>query len=111
MVEKVVKDVPLSAGLLVSSSLVAAAVGDYFQNDGKTVLYIVNNDVSPHTVTVKAQKADNQGVLNDIAITVPASGTRIAGPFAPRFYNDGAKKLHLTYDAVTGVSLFPARLP
>jgi hypothetical protein len=82
----------------------ANADGNYFTNDGKTLLHVKNDDSSSHTVTVDSPTLCNQGETHDPAIAIPAGEERIIGPFpAGRFNTSG--NVHLTYDDVTSVTV------
>lgn len=87
-------------------SLAAADVaGDEFVNTGKEWLRIDNGDASPHTVTIAVNKTVDDLVVPDRAVAIPAGETRLIGPLATGVYNDADKKVQLSYDDVTSVTI------
>jgi hypothetical protein len=89
----------------------AAAGGDQFQNDGKTLLRIKNADGSGMTATVTAQTACNYGTVHSTTVTVGATtGDVLAGPFDPAIYNNSSGYVVVTYSAVTSVTVGVASL-
>ena len=88
----------------------ASAGGDEFSSSGKQYLVITNADASPHTVTVddpnSVAPTDAKQFNPDVDIVVDAGTTVIAGPFtATRFVNSSDSLVHLTYDAVTSLTI------
>ena len=79
--------------------------GDSFLNDGDTVLYVKNDDSAEHTVTLEIQKSVDFGSLTNPTVTVPAGEERIIGPFNREWFNDSDKYAHVSYDAVTSVTV------
>lgn len=107
--ELTVADISRS-GLL--PALVAANVdGNFFDNTGREFINIANGDASPHTVTIDSQVNCDQTFDHDDAIAVPASESRLIGPFPKGRYNDANDQVQLTYDAVTSVTIQIIRLP
>lgn len=89
----------------------AAAGGDEFANDERTVVHIVNGDASPHTATFTKQKDELQApdgygpiALSDLAVVIPAGEDRFIR-VPPAIYNDGNGRVQVTYDAVTSVTV------
>ncbi len=90
----------------------AAGGGDEFVNTGKEMLIIHNGDSSPVTVTITAQttsfenKEMGNAVKADQAVVVAASnGVAIMGPFSRRAFNDGDRKVQITYSGVTSLEV------
>ena len=82
----------------------AEVTGNYFLNDGRTFLRVVNGSGSPITVTVDSKLACSQGFDHDLSISVGAGITKDIGPFDyTRFCTDGY--VHVTYSAVTTVTV------
>jgi len=82
----------------------ANADGNSFANDGDTFLYVKNGGASSITVTI-ITPAKEQGVdIEDITVTIAASGEKMIGPFPRRLFNytDG---VHVDYSAVTSVTV------
>lgn len=103
------------AGL--NPSFDAASVGgDTYPNDDRTILVVKNGDASAHTATIAVQRANaniegyGRITFDDLAIAVPAGEERwVKAPAAP--YNDGDGVVHLTYDAVTSLTVAAVRMP
>lgn len=83
----------------------AAAGGDAFVNDGRTLLYVKNGGASEITVTVNSQQPCNYGFDHDLQVAIPASGERIIGPFRQDRFNDANGQVVVTYTAVTSVTV------
>lgn len=66
-----------------------------------------NGDASAHTVTVVTPGEVIAGVdKGDVAVSVPASGERVLGPFPADHFADPTDGLaDITYDAVTSVTI------
>lgn len=88
----------------------AAGGGDDFANDGRTMLYVVNGDASPHTVTIDSKVTCNFGSDHDVAVTVPAGESRWIGPFAPSRFNGADGLVDVSYDGVTSVTVAAVKL-
>lgn len=86
----------------------AAAGGDTFTNTDAYLL-VRNTDTVSHTVTVASTAAASPGVGPvNVAVAVPASATRMIGPFGAensRSLANASGTVSLTYDAVTGVTV------
>jgi hypothetical protein len=95
----------LSKSGVVPSFAAATSGGDTFSNDGATTFRVKNGDSGSHTVTFHAQSPCSQGFTHDIAVTVGAGVEKDIGPFDPTHYNDGTQLVHVTYDAVTSVTV------
>lgn len=86
----------------------AAAGGDKFTPTSGTFLHVKNSDAAAHTVTVATPKQVIPDIeTGDLAVSVPAGGERLIGPFpASHFGNPADTGLAaITYDAVTGVTI------
>lgn len=107
-----------SAG--ASSAVSAANVdGSKFRvpADDRTFIRVTNADSSTHTITLVAQttsaRVPGVGVvaIDDIDVTVAANtGDVLIGPITPA-YIDSSGYAHVTFDAVTSVSVAVFRLP
>lgn len=89
----------------------ASAGGDEFVNSGRAVLHVKNGDTTDKTVTVNSQTPCNQGFDHDVAVTVPASGERVIGPFPKNRFDDANGKIQITYSAVTAVTVAVIETP
>lgn len=85
----------------------AAVGGDQFTPGSDTYLHVKNGDASAHTVTVASPGEVIEGVAKgDVAVSVPASGERVIGPFPAEHFADPADGLaDVTYDGVTSVTI------
>lgn len=84
----------------------AAAGGDQFVNDGRTVIHVKNTNAATRTVTVNSQRLCDQGFDHDIALVVPATtGDEFLGPFPTERFNDVNGMVQLTYSAVLNLSI------
>lgn len=88
----------------------ATGGGDAFVNDGRTFFHIKNGDVSDKTVTFVTQKTVLALAVADLAVVVTASEDRMVGPFPTGVFNDGNKKVSVTYSAVTSVTVAAIKL-
>ncbi len=84
------------------TGVAASAGGDAFPNTGKELLFIINAEAAPKTVTVHSQvKADEDLAVADAVFICPASKTTILGPFPPGVHNDPNGLTQVTYSGVT----------
>lgn len=93
------------AGLVNPTLSAAAAGGDEFPNNGRTIVYIENADTVAHTVTIDSQAACSQGFDHDAPVSVPAGGNARIGPFLKDRFDDPTRRVIVSYDAVTSVSV------
>lgn len=90
----------------INPTLVAAAAGgDSFTNDGKTLLYVKNAHTASITVTINSLQPCNQGFDHNIVITVAAGSTIQVGPFPTPRFNDNTNKVGVTYSLVTALTV------
>jgi hypothetical protein len=81
----------------------ASVAGDAFVNEGRTFLYVQNNDDASHTVTINSVTQCDQGFDHDVVVSVAAGVDKMIGPFLPSRFNDTSRKVSVTYDSVDGV--------
>lgn len=84
------------SGVTVTAQSVNDA-GDKIPVTGKEVIVIKNNGVGSHTVTFKAQKKSQRGILTDVAVTVAAGGKVWCGPFPKSHFDNGAGLMEVNY--------------
>ncbi len=84
----------------------AAAGGDQFANTGQELLFIINAEAAPKTVTV-AVTAEVDGDLSvaNSAFICPASKTTVLGPFPAGIHNDENGLAQVTYSGVTTLTV------
>jgi hypothetical protein len=76
----------------------AAAGGDAFSNDGRTLLAVYNAHVSDdRTVSIDIQKDVDEQDPPSRTVTVGAGETYLIGPFPTGIYNDANGRVQLTY--------------
>jgi hypothetical protein len=99
---------------LTPSFAVADVAGDSFVNNGKTLLYVKNDDASAHDITLNIQKSITIGgisiSLSNPIVTVPANDEKIIGPFSQDWFNDADGNVSVDYDAVTSVTVAALKL-
>lgn len=83
----------------------AAGGGDKFANDGKTLLHVKNDDVSPITVTITGRQACNQGTTHNLTMTVAGGAEKMIGPLDQGRFNDASGLVDVGYSAVTSVTV------
>lgn len=98
MAKLTVQDVTRSG--LNPSYQAAAAGGDSFANNGETFFHAKNaNTTTARTVTIASQVTDPPPgtAAQDVAVSIPASGERMIGPFPVRPFNDADGLVQVTY--------------
>jgi len=78
----------------------AAAGGDQFLNDGRTILYFKNTNATTRTVTIATAGTIGGLAIANVDVAVAENEVRIVGPFEPRIYNDASGYVQLTYTGV-----------
>lgn len=96
----------------------ADAAGDEFSGQetglavtARVLLHVKNGDASPHTVTVASQVDTPPAgtAAADKVVSIPAGEERIIGRF-PAGLVDADGLVHVTYDAVTSVTVAAIRV-
>lgn len=86
------------------SVITGSASGDYFQNDGRVELQVLNNASHPVVVTILAQRQPVWPLsCENYSFTVPANELTLVRTFAPQWFNDGSGHVQLRYPV--GLSL------
>jgi hypothetical protein len=111
---------PAQFGGISNLTLTAAdsVNGMMFPNDGKTVLIVINNDVSTKTVTI-VSVPDENGRAGDIILTVPAAsgsfpGIAITDQLPTALFTQqstDAGNVYVTFSAATNVKVAAVRIP
>lgn len=83
----------------------ASAGGDAFLNSGNETLHVRNGGAGSINVTLAAQNACNHGSLHNLVVAVANTVNTEAQikRLDPQRYNDGNRKVQITYSAVTSV--------
>lgn len=86
--------------------------GNSFASNRRRFLHVKNGSAGAVTVTLPTPAATGEGLdIEDQAISVPAGGERLAGPFGALFHQDSAQTVHVDYSAVTSVTVAVFELP
>ncbi len=94
----------------------AAAGGDVFPNDGKTVLVCWNDDASLAVVTVTAQDTTATGVgfgavtKSNAVKSIAANTADLMGPFPISAFNTASAQVAVTYSSVTDLDVAAVRV-
>lgn len=83
--------------------------GDYFVNNGKTIIKIINGSGSSITVTFDAPNLCSHGHNHDSAIIVTAGETVYVGDFTPQQYNTNGI-VNISYSDVTSLTIAGMKL-
>ena len=87
----------------------ADVAGDVFDNSGSTLLYVKNEDISSHDVTLELQKnIEIEGLsltITDPVVTVPTTDEKIIGPFPKGWFDDSNGQVNVSYDDITSVTV------
>lgn len=111
--------VSLARQLLSDAGLVAAyspamVEGHTFENNGRAILHIRNDGLSPVNVTILSGYVKSGLKLADRVIAVAADTSIFVGPFDPTVYNQsdgGAGQVYIDYSSVEGVSIAVLLMP
>ena len=93
------------AGTVVTAAAATVTEGDKFQNDGQTLLKVINGSGASINVTIAAPQVCNQGFNHALVVAVAAGATKYIGKFNPNQFNDAAGDVLVTCSAVATVTL------
>ncbi|HSV91722.1 MAG TPA: hypothetical protein VLH81_01550 [Desulfobacterales bacterium] len=96
---------PALAGTAVTYGA-AAAGGDSFPNDGRTIVHVKNGGGSSINVTIARSRTCDMGQTHNVVVAVPNGDERIIGPFDR---NDFGPSVALAYSGVTSVTVAAVR--
>ena len=84
----------------------ASGGGDTVPPNEQGALLVLNGDASPKTVTVVVPGNTRFGQADpDVAVTVAAGAYKLIGPFPQELADDADGLVHITYSAVTSVTV------
>lgn len=83
----------------------AAAGGDEFSNDGRTIIIAENGDGSSTTITVTSEATLAGLAVSDLEVAVAAGATKAIGPFPVNVFNDSDGNVNLSYSSVTSLTV------
>ncbi len=85
--------------------------GNSFENDGKTAIYVTNGGGSSLTVTIQAPDSGKDGlVVTDRTVTVPASASRLIGPFRKDVYDQSSGSIYVDWSVTTSITFAVIRI-
>lgn len=105
------------SGLLVRDSDLTAANtdGHAFENDGATVLLLVNTNASGRTITVQTPGTVDGLAVADLSISIAAGNVTvqrlITATFPRVIYNQSDRTVYVDYSATAGLSVAAVRIP
>lgn len=79
--------------------------GDYFTNNGKTLLYVNNGSGASINVTIDSPNQCSQGYTHDLIVAVGAGASKFIGVLSQTQYNDSNGRVNLTYSSVTSITV------
>jgi hypothetical protein len=80
--------------------------GNFFLNEGRQILHVVNGGAVTLTVTIPSVALDSYGnVGHSLVYTVLAGEELISGYFSPRRFNDASEFVNITTSVQTGVEV------
>lgn len=95
----------------IAATYNAAASGDKFRPDERTMLHVVNGDSSSHTITIVTPGTVNGLAIADLVVTVPNGASRMIGPFPAGTFAASADGLaSITWSATTSMTWAVLRL-
>lgn len=94
---------PTFAGDIISFSN-ADAGGDRFINNGRTFIFVKNEDAGSITVTIDATSDAGLSYVDPTKV-VTAGSIAVFGPFVPRQFSDLDGYMNVTYSAVTNIKV------
>ena len=98
-----------ATGVVLASAVpVDAALGNEWTNTGRSFIEIFNTSSSAVTATIVTNGTYNVGVqayqINDVAVTIAASGVMAAGPFDTALYNSTTTTCQVNWSSGTGIT-------
>lgn len=95
----------------IAAALAAANVdGNFFDNDGRTWLEVVNGGGASITVTIAVPYTVDGSAVTPPTVTVPAGARRLIGKLDTTIYNNGSNQVNVTYSGVTSVTVGAFRM-
>lgn len=102
----------LASDGLTPTYAAADAAGNYFTNDGKTILHAKNTNAATRIITFVTPYIVGGVAVSDPTATIPATtGDKLLGPFDPTVFNDSNGRVQMTFSAATNLTLAVVRIP
>ena len=79
--------------------------GEMIPNAGRMFLHVKNGSAVSVTVTVDTPGLVDGLAVAQLTVAIPAGQERMIGPFPPGVYNQSSGNIHVTFSAVTTVTL------
>jgi len=92
------------AGLSPTYTAMGAAGDEVACIDDRMMLHVKNADTGAHTVTIDSKVPCNQGNDHDIAVSVPAGGERLIGPFPTARFRNASGRIDISVDDETDMT-------
>ena len=111
----------LLAGLNVSFAAAGgggsgAGADNILANDGKSVLYVKNDNAGSVDVTVTSEVTAKtivgygSATFSDVTVSIPAGEERMIGPFPTSRFNDSSSQVSVSYDEISSVTVAAVRI-
>lgn len=89
----------------------AHADGNYFQNDGRTALYVTNGSGGALTVTIQAPDSGKDGLaVSDRTVSVTTGTSKLIGPFRKDVYNQSDGSVYVDWSTTSSVTFSAIRI-
>ena len=96
------------AGTVITAEA-ANVDGNYFLNNGRTWLRVINGSTASIDVTIDSQVLCDQGFDHDQVVAIAAGVTKEIGPFETKRFNLNGY-VHVTYSAVTTITVAAVKI-
>lgn len=91
-------------GLNNTPASVNASDGNYFANDGRVFLHVINGSGSSINVTVGTPGSVDGLAISDLVVAVPAGDERMIGPFPTNIYNQADNTVYVDWSSGTTIT-------
>lgn len=94
-----------------------AGTDEILDNDGKTLLYVKNDNAGSIDVTITSEVTSKTIVgygdvtFSDVVVSIPAGEERVIGPIPKTRFNDANGEVTVSYDEISSVTIAALRLP
>jgi hypothetical protein len=88
----------------------AVADGHAVDNTDRPILHVKNGSAGAITVTVPTPASQDGQAIDDLAVSIPAGGEQLIGPFPGRTFAQPDGTVHVDYSAVTSVTAAALRI-
>lgn len=94
-----------------------AGTDEILDNDGKTLLYVKNDNAGSIDVTITSEVTSKiiagygSTTFSNVVVSIPAGEERAIGPFPKERFNDANGEVTVSYDEISSVTVAVLRLP